>query len=353
MSQQHATYRYDLVNCRNIWVSWGAESLFGYSQEELHDMRSEVLAVLLHQDDLHLVEAHHERLRSLTVGQSLYLLCRGWRKNEARPCFLRFIDTCVAHNGRQCTVIEGEVFEISVGMFDARKVLERGLLRQELTLHYQPICDLRTGAVVGYEALARWVHGNVVTPPCDFLPLIEGTALEIPWVRQQVSLIEAALMALPDPIWIALNVSESMLSSETLSSILAGSPCPERLHIELLESASLHKRAIVTELKRLRAMCHLVFADDVGEMESLSRFLANGLFDGIKLDRTLVEGLPDEMPVAVVSKHILSLAAELGLPVIAEWVQTPAQVDWLLAHGCQWGQGALFGLARPLEYAKR
>jgi EAL domain-containing protein (putative c-di-GMP-specific phosphodiesterase class I) len=345
-----ALYRYDLLARRNVWVNWGAELFWGYSQDELHSMGDQVLGNLIHTDDLHLVERHHHRLGQLARGQSSELFCRAWGRDDTTPRFVRFCDICVVHDGDRCTVIEGEVVEVSAGAFDARKLIERGLLRQELTLHYQPICHLSTGEVAGYEALARWIrYGGAPTPPSEFLPLIEGTSLELPWVKHQIALVEAALTAMPESLWVGLNISESVLATHTLPQLLTGGNDSTRLHIEVLESVSLRNPDAISALKEIQASRHLIFADDIGADAGLSRFLERRLFDGIKLDRILVQGLPGDHVTAAITRRILELSNDLGLISIAEWVQTRAQVDWLLAHGCQLGQGSFYGMPKSLD----
>jgi EAL domain-containing protein (putative c-di-GMP-specific phosphodiesterase class I) len=344
-----AIYRYDLKARRNLWVNFGTEIFWGYSQAELQAMGDTVIRTIIHDDDLHLVARHHETLAGMALGQSAELFCRAWGRNDTAPRFVRFTDACVAHDGECCTEIEGEVVEVSVGAFDARKLLERGFGRQELTLHYQPICDLSTRQHVGYEALARWIrNGAVYHPPSTFLPLIEGTSLELPWVKHQISLVEAAIVLLPPPLWVSLNISESVLVSHALPNLLAGNPDPSRLHIEVLESVSLQNSEALESLWKIKASRHLIVADDIGEMAGLSRFLKQGLFEWIKLDRVLVERLPEDKDLAAITRHVLGTAADLGLVVVAEWIERPEQVDWLLRHGCQYGQGAAYGMARPL-----
>ena len=346
-----AAYAYDLDKHRNIWATYGAQQFFGYSQEELHALGDQLLPEVIDLDDWHLVRLHHNTMRGLQIGESAELYCRVWGRGDLAPRFVRFVDRCVALNDAgQCYLIEGTLQEVSAQQFDAYRLIQRALIRGQLLLHYQPICSLETGLVVGYEALARWNHSGVIKGPGAFLSVIENTALELPWIQCQIGLLEAALTALPDPLWLSLNLSGSAIQTGKIPDLLALLSKPNRLQIEILESVSLGNPAVLATLQEIRVR-HVLKADDVGsELSGLSRFLASQLFSGIKLDRVLVDGIPDDHDICQVAAHVIGLARDLGLSVTAEWVCNARQVDWLIRHHVDYGQGELFGLSGDLHH---
>ena len=221
---------------------------------------------------------------------------------------------------------------------------KNALLSGEICLHYQPIHDLTTGELRGYESLARW--GDL--PPPAIAAIVEEHSLQALWIKRQVAQINHALSILPDELWVSLNIDQSALALHQLPQLLT-TPNPARLHIEILESVSLHGDVFIKRLQQIKAAHYLIFADDIGEDAGLSRFLQKGVWAGIKLDKVLVEGLPGDEQLALITESILSLARKLNLSSIAEWVELVEQLEWLRDRGCDMGQGRLFGMPGPLQ----
>jgi len=351
MPSNPAVYRFDLVSGVNVWLNFDAEIFWGYSQDEIRAMGAGVIAHLIHHDDLHLVAEHHKRMAGLNLGEHAEVYCRAWGKADQTPRFVHFVDRCVAHDGERCTIIEGTFAEVPATDFDLRKLIERGMLLSQFTLHYQPICRLSDGQVVGYEALARWESGGQCHAPYKFLNVIEGSTLEIPWLLHQVAMVEAAILALPAPLWVSLNVSESALRADVLPSILAASPQPERFAVEILESVSVADGRTLDAIREIKAARHIIKADDVGASGSdgLSRFLVDGLFEEVKLDGNLVRGILADAGLAAITRHVISLAKVRGMTITCEWVECREQAELLQSWGCDFGQGKLFGLAQPWD----
>jgi EAL domain-containing protein (putative c-di-GMP-specific phosphodiesterase class I) len=347
MKPTSARYHYNLVTRRNRWIDHGHESIFGYSQDEIYAMGDGVLDRIIHPDDMPIVRAYHKRLRHLQTGETAQVFCRCYGKCGDSPLFVRFLDGCVAHDARGCTAIEGEATVLSVQEFDARKRLEAGIKHREFGFHYQPICRLSDGVVVGYEALARWFRPDGIVGPQHFLHLLEGSSLEQPWIASQVEQVIAALDKLDDSLWLSYNLSRTAVESGNAWPVIPATRS-QRLHIEILESISTEVPDALNQLRFIHSCGHPLFIDDYGAGLSLPTLLSGLPVSGVKLDKVLVDGIPHDQRLCNIVDGILDLAAQEGLETIAEWVQRPDQVDWLLSHGCDYGQGSLFGLAGEL-----
>ena len=239
----------------------------------------------------------------------------------------------------------------------ARHAMERALRdalgNEEFGLRYQPIYDLRCDRVCGFEALLRWsspILGEV--PPAEFVPIAEELGLMDAiggWVLRQACL-EAA--GWPDPLGVSVNVSPTQFAAGHLVSDvsealqLAGLPA-RRLVLEVTEAVLLAQGtsnlAIVRSLRDLGVRASL---DDFGMGYSSLSGLTAFPIDQIKIDRSFIHGLGDAGTVVVV-RAIMRLAASLSMRVVAEGVETRAQLQWLREEGCDHVQGHL--LSRPLS----
>lgn len=234
--------------------------------------------------------------------------------------------------------------------------LRHAVERDELYLEYQPVVELGTAHITGFEALVRWRHPDRgVIAPGEFIPLTEEIGLIVPigcWVLEQAV---AQLTCWPAPIRMAVNVSPRQLDEDlvrTVANLLREHRVePGRLILEITESAVLEPafRPIVTGLRALGVALAL---DDFGagfsSLGSLHRFP----LDVVKLDRTLTAALGDDRAIAVVTSAI-GLGGALGLDVIAEGVETHQQLQTLRAIGCPLGQGFLFARPVPVERANQ
>jgi diguanylate cyclase (GGDEF)-like protein/PAS domain S-box-containing protein len=245
---------------------------------------------------------------------------------------------------------------------DARAEMEaalrQALERNELRLHYQPKVELRGGRVVGAEALIRWhrpLHGMV--PPADFIPLAEETGLIVPIGEWVIGAACEQLKAwqdegLPD-VSVAVNVSARQFQQGNLSRIVAqalrlNGVAPERLVVELTESAVMRDpdqaaRAL-TELKAIGVHISL---DDFGTGYSSLGYLKRFPIDSLKIDRSFVRDVTSDPDDAAIAQTIIALAHSLNQKVVAEGVETEAQLRFLRAKNCDEMQGYLF--SRPLE----
>jgi len=240
--------------------------------------------------------------------------------------------------------------------------LQRAVRRGEFHLLYQPVYALQPRRLVGFEALLRWHHpdGRELLP-ADFLGVAEATGQIVSiggWAlceacRQMQSWLEGP--AAPD-LLVLVNLSNRQLTRRSLADDVAaaldetGLPVV-RLRVEITEKALESTEAAAGALGRLRALGVGVHLDDFGTgMASLSH-LDRFPIDAIKLDRPLVAALAgqDEAPVLV--RSILAVARTRGLQVIAEGVETEAQLEALITHGCDQAQGYLLGEPLPADEA--
>jgi len=230
--------------------------------------------------------------------------------------------------------------------------LAQAVRDHEFVLHYQPQLRLADGALLGVEALVRWAHPQQgLLPPDDFIPLAESRRLILPigsWVlatalRQAVQWYRLGLAPVP----MAVNLSALQFQAQdfvrTVEAALAdaGATGP-MLELELTERMLMDDTAAVhATLSRLRAMGVRIAVDDFGTGYTSLRHLKDLPLDRLKIDRSFVEGLPDDAGSAAIAAAIVQMGHGLGLQVLAEGVETAAQQDHLRALGCDAQQGLL------------
>lgn len=234
--------------------------------------------------------------------------------------------------------------------------LRRAVDREEWVLHYQPIVDLGTGQIVGAEALVRWEDPETgLALPATFLPLAETLGLIEPlgsWVVQEACRQVAAWAADGAPVRVSVNLSprefrQPDLAGRILRQIRAAGVAPASIMLEIGESTAMTDDARTTAVvDELRAGGLGLAIDDAGTGASSPTRLADLRPDLLKIDRSLVGLLPGSAREEAVVRAILRLADALGLPVVAEGIETADQERFLLDHGCSIGQG--FRYSRPV-----
>lgn len=241
-------------------------------------------------------------------------------------------------------------YRLSMGTL-LRKALARGRMRAA----YQPVVDLRTRQCVGAEALARWrLDGGETIPPDEFIPLAEREGL-MPDVTLAVlanPLRELrTLLTQHTRLSINLNVSPEDLRSEefvrTLGDRLDASGLPERaIKLEITERALVNTDLARSMIRRLRERGHEVAVDDFGTGFSSLSYLSTFELDWLKIDKSFVDAIGTGAATSHVIVHVIEMARSLGLRTVAEGVETEEQVQWLIEHGVDLGQGFYF--SRPL-----
>ena len=238
--------------------------------------------------------------------------------------------------------------------------LRQALERAEFLLHYQPKLDLATGAISGFEALLRWQHPERgLVPPLEFIGILEDTGLILPvgeWVIEavcrQVRAWQALGVAVPP---VAINLSARQLQQDGLADaveriVARAGVDPALLEFELTESMLMaDPEAAVQILTRIKALGMRLSVDDFGTGYSSLAYLKRFPLDALKIDRTFVRDLPDDPDDAAITMAVIRLAHSLGLKVVAEGVETPAQLAELERYGCDEIQGWHVGRPAPAD----
>ncbi len=237
---------------------------------------------------------------------------------------------------------------------ELRRELHVALVDDEMTVHYQPVIQSATMRVVGVEALARWEHGGRTRMPGEWLPFAEESGLIVPIGRRVLTVARAgaARMGLP----VMVNVAARQLAEPSfLEQLMAdlgvvpgrGSAQVRGLTLEITESALLQDLPqVVTSLSALRERGVRIAIDDFGTGYSSFARLATLPVDVLKIDRAFVAEVATDEGRAVV-RAILALAEAYRLDVVAEGVETPEQLDELVALGVPKLQGYLLGRPAP------
>lgn len=250
----------------------------------------------------------------------------------------------------------------AVQRLEVERDLHWAVERRELEVHYQPIIDLATLRICGFEALVRWRRGGQLIPPDRFIPIAEETGQIVPmtwWILEEACTTLAAWRreGLGDDLWVHVNFSGRQLSDgDALGGILAvvercGLP-PHALHIELTETSVLRQgNAVDATLADLRNAGLELHLDDFGTGYSSISYLHRWRFDGIKVDRSFIERV-DTQPQRNIVAAVIQLAHGLDMHVVAEGVETEAQADTLRALGCAYAQGYLYSRPLPADRAR-
>ena len=236
--------------------------------------------------------------------------------------------------------------------------LKSALARDELILHYQPQAAL-VGDVIGFEALLRWMHPERgLIAPNVFVPVAEESGLIIPigeWVLREACR-EAA--SWEKPLQIAVNLSAVQFQHgnlpQTVAAILAETGLPGcRLELEITESVLIGDFArALSILRQLKTLGVRIAMDDFGTGYSSLSYLQSFPFDKIKIDRSFIANIDTNPQSAAIVRAVLGLGRGLGLPVLAEGVETEAQLAFLVREHCSEVQGYLIGRPElPANYA--
>lgn len=236
--------------------------------------------------------------------------------------------------------------------------LHRALQRGELELYYQPQLSLRNGEIIGCEALLRWRHPQRgLLPPSQFLALAEDSGLIVPigeWALRAACLQNKAWQDAGLPVvTVSVNVSAHQFIArdmvKTVEKILHETGIdPKTLELELTESAVMaDAEAFVQATENLKDLHIALSIDDFGTGFSSLSYLQRFAVDRLKIDIAFVRDVAHDPSSASITQAIISLAHNLNLSVIAEGVETDAQIDFLRARGCDEMQGYYFSKPAP------
>jgi EAL domain-containing protein (putative c-di-GMP-specific phosphodiesterase class I)/FixJ family two-component response regulator len=246
----------------------------------------------------------------------------------------------------------------STGQQELVENLNQAIERSEFVLYYQPQIDLKTKTIIGVESLIRWRHAERgLISPVEFIPLAEQTGLIVPigvWVLQTACQQAKVWQAhgFP-PLRIAVNLSACQFSQPTLPDtviqILQETGLdPQWLDLELTESTLMQDaETSAAMLNKLKALGMHISIDDFGTGYSSLSYLERFSFDFLKIDRKFVKNAATNPKSAAIAIAVIQMAHRLQLQVIAEGVETPAELAFLNQHGCDVAQGYWFSKPVP------
>jgi sensor c-di-GMP phosphodiesterase-like protein len=230
-------------------------------------------------------------------------------------------------------------------------MIRSALKHDEFYMEYQPVVELTTGRWIGAEALIRWrrPNGESIRPDI-FIPIAEETGIIKDITHHVIGLVERDCKMLwkrfPD-FHVGINLSQADLHNQNLVKhfrhlVEDGEAQPRNLMIEITERGLAKPEAARIALRELRAMGFTVAIDDFGTGYSSLSHLETFELDILKIDKSFVDSVGTESTTSHVILHIIEMAKDLQLSMIAEGIETEAQLEFLKAHGVQYGQGWLF-----------
>jgi diguanylate cyclase (GGDEF)-like protein len=309
----------------------------------------------------HSIGEHRLRV-TVSIGLSTYP-----EDGQDSDTLIKNADTAMYH-AKQCWRDNYQFFKPNMSLRAIERQSLEGQLRyalerQELLLHYQPKVNLKTGAITSVEALIRWQHPERgLLLPGQFLTIAEDTGMIVAigqWVlreacRQTREWLDAGLLAVP----VAVNISSLEFRSEQFLEgvqVALKNTCldPRYLELELTETVLMqHAGSSANALGQLKAIGVRLAVDDFGTGYSSLSYLTRFPVDALKLDQSFVRDITSTDD-AIVIRAVISMGKSLKHTVIAEGVETPEQLAFLQAHGCEEGQGYYF--SRPVvaqQFAK-
>jgi diguanylate cyclase (GGDEF)-like protein len=240
----------------------------------------------------------------------------------------------------------------------ARRTLEidlrKALVAGEFELFYQPVINLKTGSVTGFEALMRWFHPHRgMVAPADFIPLAEEIGLLIPLGEWALRRACFDAMTWPGKMKVAVNVSVTQFASQSLvedvtAALEASGLDPGRLELEITETVMLEEAdTILVILHKLRDLGVGIAMDDFGTGYSSLNYLRVFPFSKVKIDQSFIAGLGKGGDCDAIVASVTDLCGALGMISLAEGVETQDQLERLRAANCGEVQGYLFSRPRP------
>jgi diguanylate cyclase (GGDEF)-like protein len=283
------------------------------------------------------------------------------------PALLRNADTAMYNAKRlgknyfQMYLPEMEAKNIR--RFALESALHQALDNNELFLHYQPQIDMQSNKTTGFEALLRWNNPELgMISPVDFIPLAEdiGLIISIGEFVLHTACLQAQLWRERHAIDITMSINLSgrqLLQPniiERILSIVKSTKLPFHLvNIELTESILMdHSKETLDKLKKLSKSGFTISIDDFGTGYSSMSYLKRYPIDTLKIDRSFVSDLPDDANDVAITQAIIALGKNLGMKLVAEGVETEAQLEFLRTHKCDITQGFLHSRPIPADLAE-
>jgi EAL domain-containing protein (putative c-di-GMP-specific phosphodiesterase class I) len=282
---------------------------------------------------------------------------------------LRDADIAMYHAkdaNRDYVVFDKKMHARAVTLLQLETDMRIALEQEQLCVFYQPIIELDSMKLFGFEALVRWNHPKRgLVPPNEFIPVSEDTGLIIPltlWILRKSCehMVEWQRKSSSNKdLVVSVNLSGKHFAQkdlvEQVEEILIETKMnPACLKLELTESAMMENaERVISMLKKLRALGIKLSIDDFGTGYSSLSYLHRFPIDTLKVDRSFVNAMEDGSENGEIVRTVIALAKTLRLDVIAEGIETIHQLYQLRILGCEYGQGYLFSRPVPLEEAER
>lgn len=260
-------------------------------------------------------------------------------------------------------IYEPETAVLTNNRFSLETALRQAIEADGLKLAFQPLIELATGRVAGFEALARWQRddGRIISP-AEFIPVAEDSGLIVPLGQWAIQAVARTLAEWDKshtngaiPIYIAVNVSAIQLARDDVAANVRQAVrdhgiAADRLMIELTESAVIGDPDVaLSVLRELKSLGTRIAMDDFGTGYSNLAYLQGLPLDVLKIDRSFVDRMTQDKDKAAIVRTIQSLAEAMEMQTTAEGVETREQADQLTGFGCNYGQGYFY--ARPMDAA--
>lgn len=303
------------------------------------------------------------------------------RLEDAEPILKMLVDVIMARYRTGLSRVKGTPFAnelnaplpegaiqgatLAINKIRLENELKHALDHGELEVFYQPLLGIADGKWAGFEALTRWQHPEKgPVSPLEFITLAEETTLIIPIglfvlkqaCEQLVALQQQRDATLPDlkPMFVGVNVSSRQIGEmdfiEQIAAIVEQTGIsPASLKLEITESMTVDYREVVNWVKRCKQLGFTVAIDDFGTGFSSLEHLLELDVDTLKIDQAFVRNMEDNEKARKLVKGIVSLSKELGYSIVAEGIETDAQLSLLRDLGCDYGQGYLIGKPQTFE----
>ncbi|MFP4437748.1 MAG: EAL domain-containing protein [Chloroflexaceae bacterium] len=299
----------------------------------------------------------HEVTTSASIGIALS------SNNYDHPAdLLRDADTALhqakAQGRNRYTIFDATMRAHVLEQLHLEAALRRAIEREELRLHYQPIIALDTCTIVGFEALLRWQHPQRgLLPPSEFLRIAEeaGLMVQIGWwiVHEACRQLQAWHTQFPNlrPLSVSVNLSGSELTRsdvvERIRQTLEDTGLDAHsLKLEITENVMMdHAETTIATLEALRDLGIQLCIDDFGTGYSSLRYLHRFPIKILKIDRSFISNLNNDIESAIITQSIVMLSHTLGLEIVAEGIETDEQLAYLQELHCEYGQGYRFARA--------
>ncbi|QYM71725.1 EAL domain-containing protein [Pseudochrobactrum sp. Wa41.01b-1] len=252
----------------------------------------------------------------------------------------------------------GIIIWVSRLQLSPEKALEQAVRNREFIVHYQPIMDLMTGRCVAAEALVRWrLNDGRMMPPDHFIPLAEASGLVSSLTDLVIEIVTTEMGPLlrdNAELHISINIPARDMESGRFLSVLTAAVEkvgiePSQIWLEVTERGFMNADAATKAIEKARAAGYRIAIDDFGTGYSSLALLEGLPLDALKIDKAFVDAIGHDSAPSIVTTHIIGMARELKLALIAEGVETSQQESYLKNANVQFGQGWLYAKALPAD----